>query len=55
MQFSDDMREAFYKNYKIFCNPNVDEAARFDEEHLLPIALDVFALFRFRLQRNIYQ
>ena len=37
---SDDIRNAFHK-LKSFAS-RVDEADRFDEEHLLPIALDVF-------------
>ena len=37
---SDDIRNAFHK-LKSFTN-EVDEADRFDEEHLLPIALEVF-------------
>ena len=39
-KLSDDIRNAFHK-LKYFTN-EVDEADRFDEEHLLPIALEVF-------------
>ena len=39
-RLSDDIRNAFHK-LKDFTN-EVDEADRFDEEHLLPIALEVF-------------
>ena len=39
-ELSDDIRNAFHK-VKEFTNV-VDEADRFDEEHLLPIALEVF-------------
>jgi hypothetical protein len=39
-KLSDDIRNAFHK-LKDFTN-EVDEAERFDEEHLLPIALEVF-------------
>ena len=39
-KLSDDIRNAFHK-LKDFTN-EVDEADRFDEEHLLPIALEVF-------------
>ena len=39
-ELSDDIRNAFHK-LKEFTNV-VDEADRFDEEHLLPIALEVF-------------
>lgn len=39
-KLSDDIRSAFHK-LKDFTN-EVDEADRFDEEHLLPIALEVF-------------
>ena len=39
-RLSDDIRNAFHK-LKDFTNA-VDEADRFDEEHLLPIALEVF-------------
>ena len=39
-RLSDDIRNAFHK-LKSFTN-EVDEADRFDEEHLLPIALEVF-------------
>ena len=39
-KLSDDIRNAFHK-LKEFTNV-VDEADRFDEEHLLPIALEVF-------------
>ena len=39
-RLSDDIRNAFHK-FKDFAN-EVDEADRFDEEHLLPIALEVF-------------
>ena len=39
-RISNDMREAFESLTK-FCN-RLDEAARFDEPHLLPIALDIF-------------
>ncbi|MFR9050891.1 MAG: hypothetical protein ACLVI7_06725, partial [Hominilimicola sp.] len=42
---SDDMREAFIKLQNFVTH--VDEAARFDEEHLLPIALDVFGAVPF--------
>ena len=39
-RLSDDIRNAFHK-LKSFTN-EVDEADRFDEEHLLPIALEIF-------------
>ncbi|MEE1046264.1 MAG: DUF6076 domain-containing protein, partial [Clostridia bacterium] len=39
-RLSDDIRNAFHK-LKYFTN-EVDEADRFDEEHLLPIALEIF-------------
>ena len=39
-ELSDDIRNAFHK-LKSFTN-EVDDADRFDEEHLLPIALEVF-------------
>ena len=40
-KLSDDIRNAFHK-LKEFTNV-VDEADRFDEEHLLPIALEIFS------------
>ena len=42
---SDDMREAFMKLQNFVTR--VDEADRFDEEHLLPIALEVFGAVPF--------
>lgn len=39
-RISNDMREAF-EGLTEFCN-RLDEAERFDEPHLLPIALDIF-------------
>ena len=44
-RLSDDIRNAFHK-LKDFTN-EVDEADRFDEEHLLPIALEVFGSMPF--------
>lgn len=44
-KLSDDIRNAFYK-LKDFSN-EVDEADRFDEEHLLPISLEVFGSMPF--------
>ena len=43
-KLSDDICNAFHK-LKVFTN-EVDEADRFDEEHLLPIALEVFGSVR---------